>query len=104
MEDIKEEIKCEIRLLLHTKILKVAKAEDLERTASNILALIEKKEAVADVLCSVGLDAPYELARLVEACRQLITAAGYDAGNVPKARAPWVVLCNVINYYGDKGI
>jgi hypothetical protein len=51
-----------------------------------------------------GLDTPYELARLVEACRQLITAAGYDAGNVPKARAPWKVLCNAINYYGEKGI
>ena len=75
-----------------------------EEAADKILSLISKTESGAQVPCSGGLDAPYELARLVEACRQLITAAGYDAGNVPKARAPWKVLCNAINYYGDKGI
>lgn len=50
------------------------------------------------------LDYKYELDRLVGACEQLIKAAKGDAGNVPKIRAPWTVLCNAIEYYKGKGI
>ena len=51
-----------------------------------------------------GMNASYELSRLVDVCEQLIKAASGDAGNVPKTRAPWVVLCNAVEYYRSKGV
>ena len=64
--------------------------------------MIEDEQAKSALID--GLDAPYELRRLVGVCRQLFESTGGDAGKIAQSKTAWVVLGNALDYYKDKGI